>query len=51
MTKVVLDEGMEVKVCTIDGKVITGFVEAVSRKTDSTIVLTLGDKEDGRKSN
>ena len=47
--KIVLDEGMEIKVCTCDGKVITGVIETVSR--NQQIVVVLKEKDNGRKSN
>ena len=46
--KIVLEEGMEIKVCTCDGKVITGVIETVSRNQQ---IVVLKEKDNGRKSN
>ena len=46
--KIVLEEGMEIKVCTCYGKVITGVIETVSRNQQ---IVVLKEKDNGRKSN
>jgi hypothetical protein len=43
--RLVLAKGTEVKVCTVDGKVITGIVESLNRKSNESVILVLNTEE------
>ena len=43
--QLVLNEGTTVKVITEDGKVLTGIVESLERKTDNVIIVLTKEKQ------